>query len=184
VLKHRYSSIRTKNRSQFDEGALADAELVRYWEMEDLVDPGVQTVTPTTRTMVNDIQENAFHAYFEDWEKANLINSEADDSTARFRLATKYTGIVMFDAEMDEWRVVVDLEWTSKRAYGNKEGWVLVCELMSDRNVIEIAVAVDKEAIREPPYINDATYVDIIAATSAQTRPMIMKITAGESGDE
>jgi len=60
----------------------------------------------------------------------------------------------------------------------------LVCELMSDRNVIEIAVAVDKEAIREPPYINDATYVDIIAATSAQTRPMIMKITAGESGDE
>jgi len=102
---------------------------VRYWEMEDLVDPGVQTVTPTTRTMVNDIQENAFHAYFEDWEKANLINSEADDSTARFRLATKYTGIVMFDAEMDEWRVVVDLEWTSKRAYGNKEGWVWFASL-------------------------------------------------------
>ena len=49
---------------------------------------------------------------------------------------------------------------------------------------MDIAVAVDKEAIREPFYINDATYVDIITATSAQTRPMIMKITAGESGDE
>ena len=102
MLKHRYSSIRKKNRSQFDEGALADAELVKYWDMEDLVDPGVQTVTPTTRTMVNDIQENAFHACFEDWEEALLTTSEADDSTARFRLATKYMGMVMFDAEMDQ----------------------------------------------------------------------------------
>ena len=66
MLKHRYSSIRTKNRFQFDEGALADAELVKYWGIEDLVDPGVQTATPTTRTMANDIQENAFHEYFED----------------------------------------------------------------------------------------------------------------------
>ena len=120
MLKHRYSSIRTKNRSQFNEGAQADAELVMYWDMEDLVDPGVQSVTPTTRTMANDIQENAFHAYFEDWEEALLTTSEADDSTARFRLATKYMGMVMFDAEMGEWRVVVDLGWTSKRAYGNK----------------------------------------------------------------
>jgi len=78
---------------------------------------------------------------------------------------------------------VVDLEWTSKRAYGNKKGWVLVCELMPCHHDIEITVAVDKEVIREPLYINDATYIDIIAATSAQTRPMIMKITAGESGE-
>ena len=184
VLKHRYSSIRMKNRSQFDDEAQADAEFVKYWEMEDLVDPGVQTVTPTTRTMVNDIQENAFHAYFEDWEEALLTTSEADNSTARFRLATKYMGMVMFDAAVDEWRVVVDLEWTSKRAYGNKKGWVLVCELMPGRHDIEIAVAVDKEAIREPFYINEAAYTDIIAATSAQTRPMVMKVTAGESGDE
>ena len=90
----------------------------------------------------------------------------------------------MFDAEVDEWRVVVDLEWTSKRAYGNKKGWVLVCELMPGRHDIEIAVAVDKEAIRSPFYINEPAYTDIIAATSAQTRPMVMKVTAGESGDE
>ena len=66
MLKDRYSSIRTKNRFQFDEGALADAEFVKYWGIEDLVDPGVQTVAPTTRTMANDIQENAFHEYFDD----------------------------------------------------------------------------------------------------------------------
>ena len=59
-------------------------------------------------------------------------------------------GMVMFDADMDEWRVVIDFEWTSKRACGNKKGWVLVCELMPGRHDIEIAVAVDKEAIREP----------------------------------
>ena len=34
--------MKTKNRSQFDDGAQADAEFVKYWEMEDLVDPGVQ----------------------------------------------------------------------------------------------------------------------------------------------
>jgi len=56
--------------------------------------------------------------------------------------------------------------------------------LMPGRHDIEIAVAVDKEAIREPFYINEAAYTDIIAATSAQTRPMVMKVTAGESGDE
>ena len=52
--------------------------------------------------MVNDIQENAFHAYLEDWEEELLTTSEADNSTARFRLATKYMGMVMFDAEMDQ----------------------------------------------------------------------------------
>ena len=46
------------------------------------------------------------------------------DSTARFRLATKYMGIVMWDGKLDEWRVVVDLVWSSKRAYGN-----LGCEI-------------------------------------------------------
>ena len=55
---------------------------------------------------------------------------------------------------------------------------------MPGHHDIEITVAVDKEVIREPLYINNATYIDIVAATSAQTRPMIMKITAGKSGGE
>jgi len=122
MLKHRYSSIRMRNRSEFDEGHEADKEFEKYWSEEDFLDPGIQSVEPTTRNMVVDIQENAFHAYTEDWEEALLTIAEATDSTARFRLATKYIGIVMWDDKLDEWRVVVDLEWSSKRAYGNKKG--------------------------------------------------------------
>ena len=102
-----------KNKSEFDEGAQADVEFTKYWEKEDSVDPGGQTIAPTTRTMVANVQDNAFHAYIEDWEEVLLTINEATDSTARFRLATKYKGMVMFDAKLDEWRVVVDLEWSS-----------------------------------------------------------------------
>jgi len=184
MLKHRYSSIRMRNRSEFDEGHQANIEFEKYWNEEDFLDPGIQSAEPTTRNMVVDIQENAFHAYTEDWEEALLTIAEATDSTARFRLATKYMGIVMRDDKLDEWRVKVDLEWSSKRAYGNKKGWVLVCELMPGRHDDEIADAEDKEGIREPFYINDATYADIIAAASAQTRPVIMKAAAADSGGE
>ena len=48
----------------------------------------------------------------------------------------------------------------------------------------EIADADDAEEIREPFIINEATFVDIIAAASAQTRPMIMKTAAVESSGE
>jgi len=47
--------------------------------------------------MVNVIQENAIHAYFEDWEEAQMTISEATDSTARLRLATKCMAVVMWD---------------------------------------------------------------------------------------
>jgi hypothetical protein len=184
MLKHRDSSIRMRNRSEFDEGHQANKEFEKYWNEEDFLDPRIQSVEPTTRDMVVDIQENTFHAYTGDWEEALLTITEATDSTARFRLATKYMGIVMWDDKLDEWRVAVDLEWSSKRAYGNKKGWVLVCELMPGRHDDEIADAEDKEGIREPFYINDATYADIIAAASAQTRPVIMKAAAADSGGE
>ena len=55
---------------------------------------------------------------------------------------------------------------------------------MPGRHDDEIADAEDKEDIREPFYINDATYADNIAAASAQTRPMIMKAAAADSGGE
>jgi len=79
----------------------------------------------------------------------------------------------MFDAELVEWRIVDDHEWTSTRGYGNERGWRLLCELISAPHDDGIADAKDKEATREPFYINDATYVNINTATSAQTRPMI-----------
>ena len=49
--------------------------------------------------------------------------------------------MVVFDAELDEWRIVVDLEWSSTRGYGNMKGWVFVCELMSGRHDDEISDA-------------------------------------------
>ena len=139
--------------------------------------------------MVNDIQENAFHAYIENWEEALLTISKATDSTARFRLATKYMGVVMWDKQLNEWRVVVGLEWSRKKikgfpTYGNNNCWVLVGELMPGHHDEEIADADDAEEIREPFIINEATFVDSIAAASAQTRPMIMKTAAVESSGE
>ena len=188
MLKYRYSSIRMKNRAEFDEGAQADNEFDKYWDPEDFVDPGIQTVAPPSRTMVNDIQENAFHAYIEKWEEALLTISEATDSTARFGLATKYMGVVMCDKQLNEWHVVVDLEWSRKKIkgfpYGNNKGWVLVGELMPGHHDEEIADVGVSEKIREPFIINEATSVEIIAAASAQPRPMIMKTAAVESSGE
>jgi hypothetical protein len=89
IPKRCYSSIRLKNLSEFDEAAQADEEFMRYWEMSDFVDPGGQTIAPTIRTMVVDIQEKTSRAYTEDWEKALLSISEATGSTARFILSTK-----------------------------------------------------------------------------------------------
>ena len=65
--------------------------------------------------MVNDIQENAIHAYIEDSEEAQLTISEATDSTARHRLSTKYMGVVMWDKQLKKWRVAVDLKWSRKK---------------------------------------------------------------------
>jgi len=97
-------------------------------------------------------------------------------------------GVVMCDEKLNGWRVVVDLEWSRKKIkgfpYGNNKGWVLVGELMPGHHDEEIADADDAEEIREPFYINEATFVDIIAAASAQTRPMIMKTAAVESSGE
>ena len=67
--------------------------------------------------------------------------------------------------------------------YGNKKGWLLVCELMQDHHDNGIAAAEDKTGIREAHIINEAIYVGIIAADNAQTRPVIKKTPAGDSGD-
>ena len=82
-----------------------------------------------------------------------------------------------------------NLKWSRKKVkgfptYGNNNCWVLVGELMPGHHDEEIADADDAEEIREPFIINEATFVDIIAAASAQTRPMFMKTTAVESSGE
>jgi len=54
---------------------------------------------------------------------------------------------------MDMWRIVVDLEWSRKRAHGNKKGRVLVRELMLGRHDDEIKGAEDKEANLDPCHL-------------------------------
>jgi uncharacterized cupin superfamily protein len=41
-----------------------------------------------------------------------LVINEATYSTARFKLATKYKWVAMWDCEEGDWRVVVDFEWS------------------------------------------------------------------------
>ncbi len=63
------------------------------------------------------------------------------------------------DAPYDDYRVIVDLEeWTTYRVrdYGNKKGWVLVCELIPPYHEIAIAEAgEDKNSFCEAYIIND-----------------------------
>ena len=47
----------------------------------------------------------------------------------------------------------------------------------------EIMAVEDKTDIREAYIINEAIYVGVIAASYAQTRPVIKKTHAGDSGD-
>ena len=84
----------------------------------------------------------------EDWEK--LCVDEKIVSANRFRLSLKYCGIYLRDTsnadegtQYDDYRVVVDLEWSTYRVkdYGNKKSWVLVCELISPYHDVVIAEA-------------------------------------------
>jgi hypothetical protein len=63
-----------------------------------------------------DIQ--AFRAITEDLGKAILIFSEVTDSTARFKPATKYKGVVVWDEGEVEWHVVFDLGWAKSKIPG------------------------------------------------------------------
>jgi hypothetical protein len=110
---------------------------------------------------------------------ADYQQGHATDSTARFKLATEYKGVAMWDGESGEWRVVVDLEWSKSKipgiSYGNKKGWLLVCELMPGHQDNLITAAEDKTEILVAYINNEAIYVGIIAAGNAQTRPVIKK---------
>lgn len=178
MLKHRLSSVRMKHRKDFDEAVSADAEFEKYWEKEDFVDPYAVTETPPPRTVVAGIQQHEFLAYSEDWEPPLLTVNEATDRSARYKLATKFKGMYLHEEDDDEWRVVVDLEWSKSKVkdplYSNKKGWLAVCELIPGYHDQEIAEAEEKADIREAYIINQAFYDTIISAESKQTRPLVM----------
>lgn len=157
---------------------------------EDWIDP-LEALAPKADGMVEDIQRNAFNLFQEDWEK--LCVDEKIDSANRFRLSQKYCGIYLRDtsdanedAPYDDYRVVVDLEWSTYRVkdYGNKKGWVLVCELISPYHDVIIADAgEDKSSIREAYIINDAFFNCVKAApTRLQTRPLKARSAVGVRG--
>ena len=80
------------------------------------------------------------------------------------------------DESYDDYRKVVDLEWSKGRVkdHGNKRGWVLVCELIPPYHESEIALLDDDDdrtSISEPYTINAAFFDCVLAAPShLQTR--------------
>jgi len=83
----------------------------------------------------------------------------------RYKLLSRVKGIFILDSDPeDEHRVVVYLEWsTSKiKAYGNKRGWVAVCELISPYRDDEIAAAGESlQDLREPYIISEDTFYNL-----------------------
>ena len=89
------------------------------------------------------------------------------DSSHRFRLSEKHCGFYLRDksdadegTQYDDYRVVVDLEWSTYRVkdYGNKKVLILVCELISPYHDVVIAEAgEDKSSICEAYIINRRT---------------------------
>ena len=88
------------------------------------------------------------------------------------------------DESYDDYRKVVDLEWSKGRVkdYGNKRGWVLVCELIPPNHESEIALLDDDDdrtSISEPYTINAAFFDCVLAAPSLlQTRKILTRAEA------
>ncbi len=101
---------------------------------------------------------------------------EKVDQSMRLRLAQKYVGMNMrdisdddVDMPYDDYRIVVDLEWSSNKitgpGYNKKKGWMLVCELISPyHDAAIVAAGDDKTAIREAYVINDSFFACVCAA--------------------
>ena len=62
-------------------------EIDKYCETEDFVDP-LEAHAPRADGIVEDIKENAFYLFQEDWEQ--LCVDEKNDPANRFRLSHKY----------------------------------------------------------------------------------------------
>jgi len=150
MRKFRFSALRIKKSWLEGDTVDPDLEFAKYGEAEDLVDPRAPAPPPAQNQALLDITENTFNAYSEPREAAFLIVSEDKDSAARFRLKTKFEGVVLRDEteEYDEYRRCVDLEWckTGKDpAYGGKaKGWHAVCEKIEGKHDEDIANAEGK----------------------------------------
>ena len=129
---------------------------MKYWEPEDLLDPFEKELRllQGSKLLSGKI---FFFCFVEIWEHGLIKTDEATDASARFRLLNKYKGIFMrdLDEDYDEYRKVVDLEWSKAKVkdYGNKRGWVLVCELISPYHDAEIAMASDEDVHNQQTFL-------------------------------
>ena len=81
--------------------------------------------------------------------------------------------------QYDDYRVVVDLEWSTYRVkdYGNKKSWVLVYELISPYHDVVIAEAVeDKSCIREAYIINNEASSNASKLSQLASRHALLRL--------
>ena len=132
----------------------------------------------------------SIYAHVEEWENEVLTVSESTDYTAWFKLSNKVKGLCMCDrdSERDPWeyRKVVDLEWSTRKSYGNKKGWLAVCELLGSYHRADVQSAAedgDQSAIRGAYLINDEFYRLVLdGLAELQTRLLIKRsCAAGDS---
>lgn len=84
---------------------------------------------------------------------------------------------------------VVDLEWSKQKSrdpnYGNKKGWMAVCELMPGHHDLEIADADgDESEIRELYAINDKFYELVLAAPEGDQKRNLIRPDQPSSDEE
>lgn len=84
---------------------------------------------------------------------------------------------------------VVDLEWSKQKSrdpnYGNKKGWMAVCELVPGHHDLEIADADgDESEIRELYAINDKFYELVLAAPEGDQKRNLIRPDQPSSDEE
>jgi len=128
----------------------------------------------------------------EDWEAHAIATSENEDSAQRYKLKVKFEGIHLrdIDAEYDEKRRIVGLEWSKRdRGSGRAACWSVVTQLVAKYHEQELTKAQEEDADTDPlettsqPYmINDDLYSMIIVAKQ-EDQPCTIKEAADKDSD-
>jgi len=115
-------------------------------------------------TMVNGAQKNFFHEHIEDWEVVLLNTNETTDSTAHFRLATKYMGIVILSCLMPNWSSGASWMITNGLALGataTREAGVCCASLFQPPTMTELQTQKTRR-----PLVNHSTSTMPLTLTS------------------
>ena len=150
-------------------------EISKYGAPDELVDPAAPK--PAEGGGLNEaVRLNIFKAWREEGEEEWLTEPETTGSTGRFQLLTKLQGMLLIDEDLedDEHRIIVDLEWRTKKPTGwkGKRGswkqWNAVTELDPKHHAEEITSKGGVENTRESYLIDEDLYDMIIAVPEAE----------------